>query len=82
MRREMIKGGLIGIAFMIMVCIAGTVDANVYRGIHYREGYISNSGVLTLESGEAYETSGFIPGYVKVKLDGHGNILSIKSKEA
>lgn len=80
-RRELIKSGIVGITLMILVCVAGTMDANVYKGIHCRQGFISNSGVLTLDSGETYKADGFIPGYVKVKLDGQGNILAIQSKE-
>lgn len=77
-----IKSSLGIAAFLMFASIVGHIDSDVYAGIHSVKGTVSASGNYILdENGKAYDVSGFQSGSeVTVKLDKHGNILSVVSK--
>ena len=81
-RSTLIKGSLGIAAFLMFASIVGHIDSDVYAGIHSVKGIVSVSGNYILdENGHTYDVSGFQSGSeVTVKLDKHGNILSVVSK--
>ena len=77
-----IKGSLGLAAFFMFAGIIGKIDQDTYAGIHSVNGTVSASGhYIVDENGNTYDVTGFQSGSdVTIKLDGHGNILSIVSK--
>lgn len=77
-----IKGSLGIAAFLMFASIIGYIDSNAYAGIHSVKGTVSASGhYIVDENGHTYDVTGFQSGSdVTIKLDGHGNILSVVSK--
>lgn len=77
-----IKGSLGIAAFLMFASVVGNMDSNAYAGIHSVKGTVSASGnYIVDEDGHTYDITGFQSGSdVTIKLDGHGNILSVVSK--
>ena len=72
---------LLGIVcFVSLFGFASKMDYEAEVGIHKVTGTVCNDTILT-DNGRDYTVNGFKDGAeVTVELDGHGNILSVKSK--
>lgn len=76
----LIKGSLGMAAFFMVASIAGNIDTNAYNGIHKVNGTVEASEIIA-DNGNTYDVDGFQDGTeVTIKLNGHGEVLSIVSK--
>lgn len=76
----LIKGSLGMAAFFMVASIAGNIDTDAYNGIHKVNGTVEASEIIA-DNGNTYDVDGFQDGTeVTIKLNGHGEVLSIVSK--